>query len=105
MQCDEDVARALAAIGVDVLTSTQAGRKGSSDPEQLVFARQTDRVVYTTDPDFLRLARECLLRGETFPGFVYHPAGARSKREMIDALVLCDGVLEPAEMRDHVEYV
>ena len=103
--CDEDVAKALAAHGLDVLTTTDAGRKSITDPDQFQFARQEDRVFYTTDVDFLRLAKECLLRGESFPGLIYHRPNALSKREMIDALILCDGVFEPADMRDRIEYV
>jgi hypothetical protein len=32
---DEDVARALRALGLDVVTVTELGRKGMSDPDQL----------------------------------------------------------------------
>src|SRR5689334_11674768 len=87
---DEDVARALHALGLDVVTITGLGRKGLSDPEQLDYARQEGRVIYTTDDDFLRLAADCLRRGESFPGVIYHAVGTRTKRQIIDALVLCD---------------
>src|SRR5436190_14639324 len=89
---DEDVARALIALGIDVITAGAAGRKGFSDPEQLDFARQENRVTYTVDPDFLRLAADSLKRGEFFTGIIYHAQGSRTKRQIIDALVLLDGV-------------
>ena len=104
-RCDEDVATALAARSSDVLTTTDAGRKGITGPDQFQFARQEDRVFCTTDVDFLCLAKECLIRGESFPGLIYHRPNALTKREMIDALILCDGVFEPADMRDRIEYV
>jgi predicted nuclease of predicted toxin-antitoxin system len=55
---DEDVARALVALGIDAVTAAMAGRKGLSDQEQLDFARQENRAVYTVDPDFLRIAAD-----------------------------------------------
>src|SRR5262249_5980096 len=102
---DEDVARALIALGLDVVTVTALGRKGLSDQEQLDYARQEDRVIYTTDSDFLRIAADYLKRGETFTGVIYHASGARSKREIIDALVLCDGVFDPVDMQNRVEFI
>jgi predicted nuclease of predicted toxin-antitoxin system len=102
---DEDVAHALQALGLDVATASELGRKGLSDPEQLDYARQEGRVIYTTDDDFLRLAADCLSRSEFFPGVIYHAVGTRSKRQVIDALVLCDGVFEPADMHDHIEFI
>jgi predicted nuclease of predicted toxin-antitoxin system len=102
---DEDVARALIALGIDVITVRMANRKGYSDPEQLDFARQENRVTYTTDPDFLRLAADYLTRGEIFPGVVFHAQGARTKREIIDALILLDGVFNPEDMVSKVEFI
>lgn len=102
---DEDVARALQALGLDVVTASGLGRKGLSDPEQLDYARQEGRVIYTTDDDFLRLAADCLKKNKSFPGIIYHAVGARSKRQVIKALELCDGVFEPADMHDHIEFI
>jgi predicted nuclease of predicted toxin-antitoxin system len=102
---DQDVARALQALGLDVVTVNGLGRKGLSDPEQLDYARREGRVIYTTDDDFLRLASGCLNRGEFLPGVIYHAVGTRSKRQIIDALVLCDGVFEPTDMHNHVEFI
>ena len=102
---DEDVARALQALGLDVVTVTGLGNKGLSDAEQLDYARREGRVIYTTDDDFLRLAGDCLNRGEFFPGVIYHAVGVRSKRQIIDALVLCDRVFEPPDMHNHIEFI
>jgi predicted nuclease of predicted toxin-antitoxin system len=102
---DEDVARALASQGVDVLTTTASGRKGLSDEEQLLFARQLGRVVYTTDDDFLRLAIAYQQRAEPFAGIIYHQPQARTKRQIIDALLLCHACYEAADMADRIEYL
>ena len=80
----EDVARALIALGIDAVTTGMAGRKGLPDEQQLDFARQENRAVYTVDPDFLRIAADFQKRGAFFPGIVYHSQGSRSKRQVID---------------------
>jgi hypothetical protein len=102
---DEDVARALTALGIDVVTAGMVGHKGLSDPEHLDYARRENRVTYTTDTDFLRLAADYQSRGEFFAGVIYHPQGARTKRQIIDALVLCDGVFNPEDMHNKVEFI
>lgn len=102
---DQDVARALTALRLDVVTATSANRKGLSDQEQLDYARLENRVIYTIDADFLSLAADLMQRGEFFTGILYHAPSARSKREIIDALVLCDGVFEPADMHNRIEFI
>lgn len=102
---DEDVARALLAAGMDVVTVTSLGRKGLPDVDQLRYARQDNRVLYTVDPDYLWLAADFHARGEPFAGIVYHSQGIRSKRQIIDTLILMDGVMELSEMLNHVEYI
>lgn len=60
---DEDaseltVIRGLRARGVDLLTTAEAERLGSSDPEQLAFAVQCSRTIYTFNVgDFAQLHR------------------------------------------------
>ncbi len=102
---DEDVAKALLALGLDVVTASGTGRKGLTDQDQLEYARQENRVVYTIDDDFLRLGADWLTRGEFFTGIIYHAPFARTTREIIDALVLCNGVLEPPDMHNRIEYI
>jgi hypothetical protein len=76
-----------------------------SDQDQLVFARHEIRVIYTVDDDFLVLAADLRARGESFAGIVYHEAFARTRRQIIDALVFCDGVYEPTDMENRVEFI
>ena len=68
---DEQVARAvvrgLRRRGVDVLTVPEAGTLGVSDAEQLQRASDEERVIFTHDDDFLRLAAE----GADHAGIVY----------------------------------
>src|SRR5437899_2569947 len=102
---DEDVAQAIRSLGIDVLTATMAGRKGFSDQAQLEFTRQEKRVIYTTDEDFLRIGADYQRRGEFFSGIIYHRPNTRSKRQIIDSLVLCNGVFEPGEMNNQIEFI
>jgi hypothetical protein len=102
---DEDVARALVALGLDFVTATAAGRKGLTDQEQFDFCQQEDQVAYSTDADFLRIAVDRLNHGVFFSGIIYHAPSVRSKREIIDALVLCHGVFESADMHNWIEFI
>jgi hypothetical protein len=102
---NEHVAQALTAAGLDVVTASSLGRKGLPDEDQLRFARQENRVLYTVDPDYLQHAADFIARGEAFAGIAYHAAAARTVRQIIDALILLDGVLDAAGMANHVEYI
>ena len=44
---DEDIARALAALGHDAISTRQAGNKGQSDSEQLAYSGRQRRVMVT----------------------------------------------------------
>jgi hypothetical protein len=102
---DEDVAAALRAHRVDVVTTTDMARKGIADKEQLAFAYTEGRVIYTIDHDFLRLAYECLEQSHTFAGIAYHHPGQRSKQEIIEALLLMHAVYDTQDMENHVEFI
>lgn len=99
---DEDVAGALVALGMDVVTATEKGHKGWPDEDHFVWAYQEGRVLYSVDRDFLRLASQYLEIGEPFPGLIYHPLQKRTKRAIIEAFVLLEGVYEAPDMLNHV---
>lgn len=102
---DEDIAAALRAHRVDIKTTAGLGRKGLTDEEQLAFASEEGRVIYTIDQDFLRLACECLEQGRPFAGIAYHRPGERSKREIIEALLMMHAVFESEDMQNRVEFI
>ncbi len=101
---DEHVAKAvirgLRQRGVDVLTVPEAGMLAASDEEHLALARAEERVVFTQDDDFLRLAAA----GFEHAGVVYAaqhtPIGT-----IVHGLMLIYQVLLPDEMQDHIEYL
>ena len=57
---DENVPNAIAnglrLRGLDVTTSKDAGLLAATDDEQIEWAKQQHRAIFTTDDDFLRLA-------------------------------------------------
>ncbi len=75
---DEHVAKAvvhgLRQRGVDVLTVPDAKLLSATDEEHLVRARAEGRVLFTQDPDFLRLHAA----GVAHPELSTRPKGRRS---------------------------
>ena len=98
---DEQVARAvvkgLRRRGVDVLTVPEAGTLGVSDAEQPQRARDDERVIFTQDDDFLRLAAA----GADHAGVVY----ASQERAVGEIIRGIHEVLEADEMAGRVEYL
>ena len=101
---DEHVAKAvirgLRQRGVDVLTVREANKLGADDEGHLAFALVEDRVIFTQDDDFLRLASS----GKAHAGIVYTPQHTPIG-EIIQGLMLIYQVLEAEEMIDNIEYL
>jgi hypothetical protein len=94
------IARALRQRGADVLTVPEAGTLSATDEQHLERARAEGRVVFTQDPDFLRLHAA----GVEHDGIAYAAQGT-PLREIIRGLVLIYQVLEADDMKGHVEYL
>lgn len=101
---DEHVSRAvirgLRHRGVDVLTTQEAGMLGATDEEHLKLAGREGRVIFTQDDDFLRFHTI----GLEHAGIVY-ARQQTSIGEIIRGLMLIYQVLEPEEMRNHIEFL
>ncbi len=95
------VSRALVRRGVDVLTTQEADRCGTPDPEQLAFATAEERVMVTFDPDFHALHQSGVEHG----GIAWCPERKYSVGELIQALLLLHGVLDREAMRNHLEFL
>ena len=95
------VVEGLRRHGIDVLTVRDAGRVGDPDRKQLAFAAMKRRVLVTFDDDFLALDAA----GAPHSGIVFSEAGRRSVGELIESLVLIANVIEPEEMRNHIEFI
>lgn len=102
---DENVPRAI-AIGlrqrnIDVTTTHDANLIGSTDAEQLAYAVNEGRIIFTQDTDFLIMASE----GHSHPGIVYARKAHRSIGQIVRSLELIHGVLTVEEMVGHIEYI
>ena len=95
------VARGLRRRGVDVLTAQEADHCGVSDQEQLQFSGQQGRVLVTFDADFIDLA----IKNPEHTGIAFCAASKYSIGELIYALLLVQGTLQPGDMRSHIEFL
>jgi predicted nuclease of predicted toxin-antitoxin system len=95
------VVEGLRRHGVDVLTVQEAGRSGESDEKQLAFAAREGRVLVTFDDDFLRLDAT----GVPHAGIVFSQTGRYTVGELIEGLMLIASVIDPGEMKNHIEFV
>jgi uncharacterized protein with PIN domain len=101
---DEHVAKAiirgLRQRGVDVLTVPEVKMLGASDEDHLAKALEENRVIFTQDNDFLRLAAS----GLNHSGIVY-ASQETSISHIIYGLMLIYQVLDAEEMIGHIEYL
>ncbi|HEV3164235.1 MAG TPA: DUF5615 family PIN-like protein [Isosphaeraceae bacterium] len=86
---------------MDVSTTPEAGLAGSSDEEQMAYALEQGRVIFTQDDDFLRLHAAGVLHA----GIVYCHQQSRSLGEMITGLTLLHESYDADEMKGRVEYL
>jgi hypothetical protein len=108
---DEDagenaVVQALRARGIDVLTTIEANRSGTSDDAQLAFAGQQGRAIYTFNVgDFARLHRDRLLQGVDHRGIIVLPDQRCSVSEKVRRLAgfICSVTSE--DMINRMEYL
>ena len=97
---DPAVAVGLRRRGVDVTVTIEQGLVGATDERQLAFAGAGDRVVFTQDADFLRMAAA----GVAHRGIVYARQGTGVGR-VVEHLMLVHLCLTEADMQDHVEFL
>jgi predicted nuclease of predicted toxin-antitoxin system len=102
---DEHVPGAIAAglrrRGMDVTTAADAGFLGAEDEAHLAFALSQVRVLYTNDEDYLVLHDQ----GTPHAGIAYCHLQSCSIGDVIRALTLLWELLEPDDMRNHVEFL
>jgi predicted nuclease of predicted toxin-antitoxin system len=95
------IAHGLRRRQIDVATTTDAGLLGAADEEHVAFGLREQRVIFTNDRDFLRLAAS----GAAHPGIVYcAPADSRIGYA-IRYLALMHECLSPEEVANQVEYI
>jgi hypothetical protein len=101
---DEHVSKAvingLRQRGLDVETTTEAGLLRAMDLEHLIYARDTGRVIFSQDDDFLRLHAQ----GHDHWGIVY-ASQRMAIGDLIRGLSLISQVLTSEDMENHVEFI
>jgi hypothetical protein len=108
---DEDagentVVHGLRARGIDVMTTIDANQCGSTDRDQLAFAAQQRRSIYTFNVgDFARLHREYLLQGVNHSGIIVLPEQRCPIGEKIRRLAAFVNSVNSEEMINRMAYL
>jgi predicted nuclease of predicted toxin-antitoxin system len=95
------VAHGLRRREIDVTTTTDAGLIEASDDEHIAFALREQRVIFTNDRDFLRLAAT----GVSHAGIVYCAPEDSRIGDVIRYLALMHECLSPEDVADKIEYL
>jgi hypothetical protein len=108
---DEDASESaviagLRARGVELLTTSEAGRLGTTDEQQLEFATQQNRAMYTLNArDFARLHREFLASNRSHGGIIVIPEQRYSVGQKIRAIAAAIQAHTAESLKDRIEYL
>lgn len=78
---------ALRKRGMDIVTVQEQGREGTNDAKLLVEALREQRVMLTSDQDFLALASQCTTRGETFAPIFFWSQQRRTIGQLVRSII------------------
>lgn len=95
------IADQLRRRGVDVVTVHDLGVAGDTDENHLARATRLQRVLATTDVDFLVMAAT----GQEHFGIVFGEQSTHKIGDWVNALDLLCAVYAPEEMVNHIEYI
>jgi hypothetical protein len=98
---DHAIAQGLRSRGIDVTTTTDAALLGAADSEHVAFALRDQRVIVTSDSDFLAFSSG----GVQHAGIAYAPRSSRSIGHIVRRLCVMSDCLEAAEMAGKVEFL
>ncbi|HET6248051.1 MAG TPA: DUF5615 family PIN-like protein [Tepidisphaeraceae bacterium] len=87
-QVPSAITRGLRSRGVDVRTVQDESREGHDDEAVLDHSDKLERVLFTRDDDFLRIAAERQAKGIFFRGIVYGHQQRASIGQCVDDLEL-----------------
>jgi hypothetical protein len=99
------VTAGLRLRGVDVLTAAEDGSALLDDEPLLDRAAALGRVLFSQDDDLLAIAHRRQQTAQEFAGLVYAHQLAISIGQAVRDLELLAKVLDPADMRNRVEYL
>lgn len=98
---DHAIAIALRSRGIDVTTTHDAGLMGVEDEAHLEYALREQRVIVTSDSDYLAFASHSI----DHAGIAFVPGGSRSIGHIVRQLCLMNDCLEAADMAGKVEFL
>lgn len=103
---DQDLAHALRARGVDVLTALDAGMTERSDEEHLEYATAQGRVLYSFNVgDFYRLHTAYIAEGKSHAGVILAQQQRYSVGEQMRRLLKLIAAKSEEQMKNHVEFL
>lgn len=102
----EALIKALASEGTDVTTVSSVQRRGYSDEQQLLYATEQGRVIYTFNTKhYAALHNNFLKRGLSHAGIIVVPTRAISIGEQMRRIVQLVEALTAEEMQNRLEYL
>jgi hypothetical protein len=108
---DEDASETAVMVGlrarnVDLLTTQEAGQLGATDAEQLAYAAEQGRAIYTFNArDFARLHRKVLQTGGSHAGIIVIPEQRYSIGEKIRRLAAYVDAMTASSLKDRIEFL
>jgi len=102
---DVRVAEGLRKRGVNAFSVREEDAIGIKDEEHFKKAQNLEAVIFTHDPDFLRIAEELVKQGRKHYGVIFVEMHRLSLGECIRRLALYSEILSPEEMINHIEFL
>ncbi|HRQ38236.1 MAG TPA: DUF5615 family PIN-like protein [Chloroflexota bacterium] len=95
------IAQQLCLRGIDAVCVRDLGFLGDEDSHHLSRATRLNRVLVTTDADFLRMAQD----GQVHAGIVFGIQQNQTIGDWVKKLEILCFVYTAADMENHVEYL
>ncbi|MEM9948206.1 MAG: DUF5615 family PIN-like protein [Cyanobacteria bacterium P01_D01_bin.36] len=103
---DQDFVNALRARNVDVLTVADVGMLHKSDEEQLTWAAEKGRTIFSFNArDFYRLHTMRLEQGSSHAGIVLAPQQRYGIGELMRGVLKLINTRSAEEMNDQIEFL
>jgi len=103
---DADLLEALRIRGMDVIAAAPSGRGGLHDDDQLRWATEQQRVLYSFNRgDFCRIHSAMMRAGESHAGIILAVQQRYSVGEQMRRLLRLIDTLTAEEMRNRIEFL
>ncbi len=99
------ITEGLRRRGISVLTSQEDDTRRANDEQLLTHATELNRLIFTQDEDFLKLAPEWRKIDKSFVGILFAPQLGSSIGRLIEDLELLVLCASNDELRDRVTYL